>query len=152
MGMSQQKFLTVYTVLGRNDNLDSTEVGQFGMSRAAYTCLSDIMVLETHSRETGEKYAVMGKNGVGYNVLPPPTDLDSYGTRITIPLREDISVKDLVECMFGVCRFSGVRTTIELDGDITGHFNDTFHAGQYELGLDIMKEYVVSIREKNGDE
>jgi hypothetical protein len=151
MGMSQQKFLTVYTVLGRSDNFDSTEVGQFGMGRAAYTCLSDIMVLETYSRETGEKYAVMGKNGVGYNVLPKPTDLDSYGTRITITLRDGISIPDLVEYIFDVCRFSGIRTTIELEEEVDD-FNDSFHAGHYELGLESMKEYVVSLREKNEDE
>jgi hypothetical protein len=150
MGMSQQKFLTIYTVLGRSDNFDSTEVGQFGMGRAAYICLSDIMVLETYSRETCEKYAVMGKNGVGYNVLPQPADLDSYGTRITVTLREDISIPDLVEYIFDVCRFSGVKTAIELDDDIN-EFSD-FHAGQYEVGLENMKEYVAGLREKNGDE
>src|SRR5690606_5268990 len=151
MGMSQQKFLTVYTVLGRSDNFDSTEVGQFGMGRAAYTCLSDIMVLETYSRETGEKYAVMGKNGVGYNVLPQPTDLDNYGTRITVTLRENISIPALVEYIFDVCRFSGVRTTIDLEEEVN-NFGDSFHAGQYEVGLESMKEYVAGLRTKNGDE
>ncbi len=151
MGMSQQKFLTVYTVLGRSDNFDSKEVGQFGCGRASYVTLSDIMVLETYSRETGEKFAVMGKNGVGYNVLPQPADLDSYGTRIAVTLRDDISIPDLVQYIFDVCRFSGVRTTVELEADIDD-FGDSFHAGQYELGLESMKGHVASIREKNGDE
>lgn len=146
-GMSQKKFLTVYTVLGRSDNFDSTEVGQFGMGRGAYTCLSDIMVLETYSRETEERYAVMGKNGIGYNVLPQPADLDSYGTRITVTLRSDINIHNVVEYVFDVCRFSGVDTVINIEEDVKGSYDrELVKAGQYRTGLESMKEHVCKSR------
>lgn len=146
-GMSQQKFLTVYTVLGRSDNFDSTEVGQFGLGRASYTCLSDIMVLETYSRDTEEKYAVMGKNGIGYNVLPQPADLKQYGTRITVTLRSDINLHSLIEYIFEVCRFSGVETVISLEEDVKGSFErELVKAGHYRTGLESMKEHVCKSR------
>jgi hypothetical protein len=148
-GMSQEKFLTVYTVLGRSDNFDSTEVGQFGMGRASYTCMSDIMVLETYSRETGEKYAVMGKNGIGYNVLPQPTDLKEYGTRITLTLRHDISIVNLVKYMMKVCMFSGIDTYLNLEEDISTEGLPSYRiekvhtkAGRYRLGTITFAEYL----------
>jgi hypothetical protein len=149
MGMSQEKFLTVYTVLGRSDNFDSTEVGQFGCGRASYVTLSDIMVLETYSRETGEKYAVMGKNGIGYNVLPQPADLKEYGTRITLTLRHDISIVNLVKYMMKVCMFSGVDTYLNLEEDISieglpSYRTEKIHtkAGRYRLGTITFAEYL----------
>lgn len=148
-GMSQEKFLTVYTVLGRSDNFDSTEVGQFGMGRASYTCISDIMVLETYSRETGEKYAVIGKNGIGYNVLPEPIDLKEYGTRITLTLRHDISIVNLVKYMMKVCMFSGVDTYLNLEEDISTEGLPSYRiekvhtkAGRYRLGTITFAEYL----------
>ncbi|WP_148681235.1 hypothetical protein [Candidatus Nitrososphaera gargensis] len=149
MGMSQEKFLTVYTVLGRSDNFDSKEVGQFGCGRASYVTLSDIMVLETYSRETGEKYAVMGKNGIGYNVLPPPTDLNEYGTRITLTLRHGISIVNLVKYMMKVCMFSGVDTYLNLEEDISTDGLPSYRiekvhtkAGRYRLGTITFAEYL----------
>jgi hypothetical protein len=148
-GMSQEKFLTVYTVLGRSDNFDSKEVGQFGCGRASYVTLSDIMVLETYSRETGEKYAVMGKNGIGYNVLPQPADLKEYGTRITLTLRHDIGILNLVKYMMKVCMFSGVDTYLNLEEDIfteglPSYRTEKIHtkAGRYRLGTITFAEYL----------
>jgi len=148
-GMSQEKFLTVYTVLGRSDNFDSKEVGQFGMGRASYTCMSDIMVLETYSRETGERYAVMGKNGIGYNVLPEPADLKEYGTRITLTLRHDIDIINLVKYMMKVCMFSGVETYLNLEEEISTEGLPSYRAekihsraGRYRLGTITFAEYL----------
>ena len=35
MGMSMDRFLNIFTVLGRSDNFDGSECGQFGLGRAA---------------------------------------------------------------------------------------------------------------------
>lgn len=35
MGMSMDRFLNIFTVLGRSDNFSGEEVGQFGLGRAA---------------------------------------------------------------------------------------------------------------------
>jgi hypothetical protein len=117
LGMSQDKFLQVYSVLGRSDNFDGSEVGMFGLGRAAYTTLTDTMILETYSREDNSRYAVMGKSGVAYNLLPQP-DLDSYGTRVTFVLDEKISIPELLEYIVDCTAFSGVETFLNLEESI----------------------------------
>jgi hypothetical protein len=65
LGISQDKFLQVYSVLGRSDNFSGSEIGMYGLGRASYVTISDTVVLETFSREDGTAYAVLGKSGIG---------------------------------------------------------------------------------------
>ena len=111
MGMSADRFKRVYTVLGHSDNFEGNVPGQFGMGRAAYTCLSDTMILNTYSRESKEKYAVLGRNGVGYTILPEP-DILSYGTRIEILLHKNIERYDFDDMMKKMSWFSGIKTVL----------------------------------------
>ncbi len=123
MGMSWETFSNVYTVLGRSTNFDGQTPGQFGFGRAAYTCLSEIMIMEVHSRETGEKFAVMGKNGVGWQTgLPTPEDMDFFGCRITMTLYDDVDIRSIIRMMKNCCKLSGVRATLDIRDalDITG--------------------------------
>lgn len=98
LGMSKWVFKNVFTVLGRSNNFDPGEVGQFGFGRAAYTTLSEQMILETKWRtpdgKTGQ-YAVMGKGGTGYNILPDPK-MEYFGTNIRLIIRrkDDVSEDD----------------------------------------------------------
>ena len=118
MGISTKLFTDVVVYLGRSDNFSGKETGQFGFGLASYTCLSDIMTLETYSRQTGEKFAVMGKNGMGFNILPKPT-IDSYGTKITVTLRKDIDIEDLVEYLETFARFCGIDVHLVLENTIS---------------------------------
>jgi len=117
LGMSQDLFLQVYSVLGRSTNFSGDEIGLFGLGRASYTCLSDTMVLETFSREDNTKYAVMGKSGIAYNLLPEP-DIDSYGTRVTFILDERVSIPELLEYTVDCTAFSGVETFLNLEESV----------------------------------
>ena len=115
MGMSKDTFENVYCVLGRSTNFDGTESGQFGFGRAAYTCISDIMILETHSRETGEKYAVMGKSGVGFQYGLPEPDMEQFGTRITMTARADVKLESVMDMVRDCATLSGVKTFLHVD-------------------------------------
>ncbi len=117
LGMSQETFLQVYSVLGRSTNFSGEEIGFFGLGRAAYMTLSDTMVLETFSREDNTRYAVLGRSGVAYNLLPEP-ELDCYGTRVTFILAEKISLPDLLEYIVDCTAFSGVETFLNLEESI----------------------------------
>ena len=114
MGMSAERFKKVFTVLGHSDNFDGNMPGQFGMGRAAYTCLSDNMILNTYSRVTDEKFAVMGVNGLGYKILTKPK-IESYGTSINLILYDRVDYSRLRKMMNRMCRFSGVRTILVSD-------------------------------------
>ena len=118
MGISTKLFTNVVVYLGRSDNFSGKETGQFGFGLASYTCLSDIMILETYSRQTGEKFAVMGKNGMGFNILPKPT-IDSYGTKITVTLRDGIDIEDLVKHLESFVRFCGIDVHLILENHMS---------------------------------
>ena len=118
MGMSWETFRDVYCVLGRSTNFDGKESGQFGFGRAAYMCISDIMILETYCRDTGEKFAVMGKSGIGFQTGLPEPRMDSFGTRISMTANAEIDFEDVIKMVEKCARLSTIRTTIDVDGDI----------------------------------
>ena len=141
MGMTTDRFKKVFTVLGHSDNFDGTEVGQFGMGRAAYTCLSDTIILETFARESDEKYAVLGRNGLGYQIINKPK-LESYGTRISLTLYEKLNYENLYEMIEGVCRFSQIKTILILESELPGVEKKP---GQYEMGPMTIQQRVDSL-------
>jgi len=120
LGISGETFKNVYTVLGRSSNFSGEEIGQFGFGRISYCRLSDIMVLETKYRtpegKVGE-FAIMGKNGVGFNLLPKP-NLESFGTLVKLVLKPDVDLHRLVQYIHEACAFSGVATYLTLASDL----------------------------------
>ena len=120
-GISIETFKNVYTVLGRSSNFSGEEIGQFGFGRNAFCTLSDIMVMETKYRtpegESGE-YAVMAKNGVGFNVLPKP-DVGAFGTVVKLVLKPGVNMRNLVEYIQEACIFSGIPTYLNLASDLS---------------------------------
>jgi hypothetical protein len=121
-GMSAETFKNVYTVIGRSSNFSGEEIGQFGFGHISYCTLSEIMVLETKYRtpegETGE-YAIMGKNGVGFNILPRPS-VGPFGTVVKLVLKSEVNLRRLVEYICEACTFSGIPTYLNLAADLRG--------------------------------
>jgi hypothetical protein len=120
IGISIDTFKNIYTFIGRSDNFSGEVTGQFGFGKISYSTLSDIMILETRYRtvdgKTGE-YSIMGKNGVGYNILPKPT-LDSFGTKVKLVLRPEINLQHLIEYIKEACVFSSIPTYLNLSEDL----------------------------------
>jgi hypothetical protein len=145
LGISQDKFLQVYSVLGRSDNFSGEEIGLFGLGRNSYTTLSDTMVLETFSREDETKYAVMGKNGIAYNLLPKP-NLDSHGTRVTFVLDQKVPILDMLDYIVDCTAFSGIDTFLNLAEkiELPSYWRSDFPSekGRYRLGPNRFDEYL----------
>ncbi len=110
LGIEQDVFIQVLSVLGRSNNFDRSMPGQFGMGFASYTCLSDIVIVETYARN-GDRYAVMGKGGLGFQILPEPK-MDSYGTKIRITLKPGIDYAALDKMLRRCAMLSGVDTIL----------------------------------------
>ncbi len=146
-GMSWDTFANVFCVLGRSTNFDGRESGQFGFGRAAYMCISDIMILETHCRETGERYAVMGKAGEGFQTGLPTPDKGDFGTRVSLTAREDVDLGEIVRMVHDCARLSGVPTEIEITGSAATtewgrELSGMVPAGDLEtLALESLKSY-----------
>ena len=117
LGMSLQKFKDVLAVLGETDNNSGSEIGQFGMGHLSFTALSDNILFESHSLESGEKYSYLG-NGEIYERLPEPKGLTSTGTRVTVTLRDQVQIDKLEQYVRSVCAYSEVDTCLTvLDED-----------------------------------
>ena len=114
-GIEEDRFLQVLSILGRSDNFDRTQPGKFGMGFASYTCLSDIIFVDTHARN-GDCYSVMGKGGLGFQILDKP-DMDHYGTRIRMTVRKDIKIKDLSTGIQQSLRLHGIDAVLTIDGN-----------------------------------
>ena len=109
LGITEDKFLNVLSVLGETDNVGGSEVGQFGWGMAAAATLSDSVMYETYARETGERYAFLGIAGQHFSKLPQPS-LDFPGTRVTVYPRNDICLFSLVKNIEHVCAYADVDT------------------------------------------
>lgn len=117
LGMPLQKFKDVLAVLGETDNDSGNEVGQFGMGHMSFRALSDNILFESRSLESGERYSYLG-NGDVYERLPEPKGLSSTGTRVTVTLRDQIQIDKLEHYVRSVCAYSDVDTFLTvLDED-----------------------------------
>ena len=150
MGMTMDVFTDVYTVLGRSGNLDGHESGQFGFGRASYMCLSDVMVLETYSRETGEKFGFVGKSGKVYNPIPKDfLTIKQYGTKVTFTVREKISMHSLVKYIKYISKFLAVPVFIditdrvELHPDKIENSSNDYENGVTQIGPVDMRNYLL---------
>ncbi|MGA2875068.1 MAG: hypothetical protein ABSE82_05950 [Nitrososphaerales archaeon] len=109
LGIPLQKFKDVLAVLGETDNDSGSEVGQFGMGHMSFRALSDNILFECFSLESGEKYSYLG-NGNVYEKLPEPKGLKSAGTRVTVTLRDGVEIGTLEKYVRSVCAYSDVDT------------------------------------------
>ena len=116
MGIPWETFRDVCCVLGRSTNFDGSRSGQFGMGMYAYTCISDIMLLETHSRETSERYTVMGKGGIGFDTGLKEPDMAHFGTRVRLTAKKDVNLYHIIEMVKKCALLSNTRTVVQLDG------------------------------------
>ena len=117
LGITEEIFLKVMRKLGVSGNLVGSEVGQFGFGFASYTTLSDLVTVLTWARETDEQYAVMGKNGIKFNMLPKPK-LEAYGTKLSLTYKKDVEPSQLIENLIQFAKFSKVRTVLIMKNDI----------------------------------
>jgi len=113
LGISEEKFLNVLSVLGENDNQDGSEVGQFGWGVSAYTSVSDSILFETFARETGEKFAMVGINGDHFNKVSQPA-LRTTGTRVTLFIKDGLNVEQLGQEFHRICAYADLPTYLNI--------------------------------------
>ena len=117
VGVTNEKFVNVLSVIGETDNQTGTEVGQFGVGHLAFRAISDSILFESLSLENGESISYVG-NGDVYQRTPIDRPLSKTGTRVTVTIRDGVSIPDLVSRIKEICRCSDVDTYLsEVDSD-----------------------------------
>ena len=136
MGMTLQIFRDVYTVIGRSGNLDDSESGMFGFGRISYVGLSDTIVVETHARETGEKYCFLGKGGKVIEPMPKPLR-ESFGTKVQLVIRDGIQLEDVVKYLKKICKFLHVPVFLNMESEL-----GTIEPGMHQIGPVSEKDFL----------
>ena len=119
MGMSWAVFRDVYARAGSSLKLGpngAATPGMFGCGSLSYVLVSDVMFLASHSRQSGERYEVMALDGRGFQTGLPEPDIDWYGTRIRLTIREGISMSDVFDRIAAISSACGVRIVVDLEG------------------------------------
>jgi hypothetical protein len=109
LGMTLERFVNVLAVLGETDNPSGKEIGQWGIGHLAFRAVSDAILFEVHSLESGETFAYVG-NGDVYQRVPESRPLEKTGTRVTVTLKESVDMDDLAARIEHICRYSDIDT------------------------------------------
>lgn len=123
LGITKAVFSQVLRIVGKSGNLSGKEVGQFGMGFISYALLTDMMLLETFARETRQEYAFICDVGMVFRKAPKPS-LDTFGTKLTLAIKEDVHLDEIVKTIKSIARFSEVPTKITLVEDVEDKYGD----------------------------
>ena len=95
MGMEWDAFVGALAVIGATTNADPRRAGQMGMGFYANTLLSDTILLESHSRTSGERFTAMCKGGTEWQVGLRSAPMPLYGVRVSMTVRKGIDLDRL---------------------------------------------------------
>lgn len=133
LGISSKVFLDIMRYIGRSGNFEGIKVGQFGFGFKSYLMLSENIIIETYSYESKEKYAIMGKRGLAFDILPEP-DRDYYGTKLILSIRSEI---DFYELKSTILKYSKYKDDIDIHivikGDIKSGYYNKIDKGIYPV-------------------
>ena len=158
-GMSRREFEEAYAVLGVSTNFDPDVPGQFGVGMAAYYCLSDVMVLESFSRETGERFVYVGRSVESFDEVAEPGAyaLEKPGVRISMTLRGSsrdgkcLAEGDLYRYVRELVAYAGVRTVFRQLGESRECGRWAPAPGDHEMGPKDPREGLVGPYGSVGD-
>ena len=132
MGITRQTFKEILAILGKSSNFDGKNPGQFGIGIAAYYALSDTIMIETRSRETGERLCYLGRNLRKFTNITKvnPSTFDGYGSKMSLKMqnlkpdenmrKDKISNYHLLKSVFTylteLCEHSDIQTNLIIEG------------------------------------
>ena len=124
-GMSRKVFEEGIAVAGNTGNDDPHSPGQWGLGSLSFVMMSDELLIESHSRATGERFAVQAVRGGRFRTggLDEP-GFEWHGTRMTLNLRDGLDVDEAIVAAAGIASMSGVPTALLVADAVKGSFND----------------------------
>lgn len=92
MGCTWDAFTRSLAVIGCTTNDDSGRPGQMGMGFYSNTLLSDTILFDSHSRETGERFTCMCKGGTEWQLGLPSGPMPRFGVRVSMTVRDTVDM------------------------------------------------------------
>ena len=117
MGMTMKTLKEVYSVFGKTGNKNDRDTGMFGIGRFSYLRLSEVMQVQTISRETGEKYGfiINGKRAICPLELSMLSITD-YGFESFLAMKSTVKIDEMITHIKNICRFLGVEIYLRVIG------------------------------------
>lgn len=102
MGCTWDAFTKSLAVIGCTTNRDSGRPGQMGMGFYSNTLLSDTILFDSHSRETGERFTAMCKGGTEWQLGLPSAPMPMFGARVSMTVRDTVGM-GMIKSMVRKC-------------------------------------------------
>ena len=129
LGISSDIFLNVLRYIGRSANFNGSQIGQFGFGFKSYLMLSENIIVETYSYESKEKYAIMGKKGLGFDILPKP-NRDYYGTKLILTVRPEINLYELRNTIINYSKYKDdIDIYVTLTSELKSKWSNNIQKG-----------------------
>ena len=116
MGCTWDAFAKALAVIGITTNADPGRAGQMGMGFYSNTLLSDTIIFESHSRETGERFTAMCKGGTEWQVGLKSAPMPEFGARVSMTVRPGVDMSSLEKMVWKCARLAPCPVSIEAEG------------------------------------
>ena len=92
MGCMWDEFSMALAVIGRTTNAEPGMPGQMGMGFYSNLLLSDTIIFDSHSRETGERFTAMCKGGTEWQLGLVSAPMPEYGARVSMTVHGNVGM------------------------------------------------------------
>ena len=136
LGVDRDTFKNILAVMGNSGNGNQNETGFYGLGFYSFVKLSERIIINSYSLESGEKWACIAKSALKFEELKPENfeALNKTGFEITLSIKNELNFDSITDTIKEISKLSGVKTT--------------FHIDQVEIPLDQYKNlmcYFMSI-------
>ncbi|MGH9918971.1 MAG: hypothetical protein ACRD6W_08910, partial [Nitrososphaerales archaeon] len=142
LGITGEKF-KVLRYYGRSGNFSGEDAGQFGFGFKSFCLLNDTMRVETHARETGERFGFIAERGVEFRpIADEELTIENYGTKVSLTIRpqledgqgegKEIRLEEVLLTLDIVCRFAEVDTHLNLTSTLKKRVKYSWGSHEYE--------------------
>jgi hypothetical protein len=91
LGIKMDTFADKMIYYGRSGNVSPKRPGRFGFGAKSYVSIGKSIRIESFARETGERYGIIGSEGIHFKRIPDSElTISEYGTKVSIILRNDV--------------------------------------------------------------
>lgn len=117
LGIDTQTFKYILAVMGNSGNNTGCETGYYGLGFYSFVKISERIIINSYSLESGEKWACIAKSALKFEKLPEGSykPLNKTGFEITLSIKNELDINTIVQRIRDISKLSGVKTKLTHD-------------------------------------
>jgi hypothetical protein len=118
LGIDSDTFKHILAVMGNSGNNKENETGYYGLGFYSFVKISERIIINSFSLESGEKWACIAKSALKFETLPKGSfkELDQTGFEITLSVKNELDFGKIEDRVKEISKLSGVKTLFNVDG------------------------------------